>query len=919
MSKRLLRGIIDFGDAKLTIEQIDGNYRRLLRSGFEWHNPDETKIWTYVQEYVQQNLEPPDWASIRDYFERNNEITVVEKLADIKTVEAYTRSNYGTLLRTLREEQAQNKVRKLLRDVEEIITRGRVEGKTQLKGVTHALQYFNQHVYEEVPRDHNIQIEGDIVHDTERVWTEYQDAKSQKDKAYGKFTGIDHIDKTCHGIKKGELWVHAAATGELKCLAGDTTVFDHRTQRRRRLSELYACGDLPVVSAIQNEGASPVLVQTPASHLVQNGRREIFELLLVSGRRIGATSNHKFLTPFGWESLSSLKEGDFVATPKVMRAVGARPYSLSEVKLVGYLIGDGAIGQCINFTQQDGPILCDFVTCLRDLGYIEGEPDYENPWFSLNVPQGGQRVPYVRVAHGLGDRWHRTVSPLRLLLEQLGLYGTDSYNKRIPSEFFGMSEDLVAALLGALWSTNGSCCTDDYVRKDRINKDGTGAKQSSHIITYSSVCRELCEDIQSLLLRLGIKSTVTFVNTKVEDRPYRFWTVRIVTNPSKRLFCEKVRIVGKEAKFSRLLSRLPKIDSTPVPSSLLPDGRRIKINGHWRYARTASRNNPTVTSDVAEKFGVSTGDIYWDCVKSVNSMGVEMTYDLSVPVHRTFVANDIITHNSSFAINWCYNLATRYRTHSLYVSLEMRYEHLRRLLAVMHTSNGKFTAQGRQPLDYRKVRDGDLTREEEAFYKEALHDLENNPEYHKIRVYSPDRKVGVDDIRVYAESVHRSMDVGLLVVDHSGLVKAARAHKDYTVEHNTVIVDAKLLALHFNGGTGLPVLLLHQINRQGKDAADKQEGTEKEGVYRFSNLSYANEAERSADYVTTTYLCDSLRAAGETIFCNLKNRDNDLFSKIKVKVDFANARRLRNLEGQESFNNKELTKEDLRLLNEAGL
>jgi replicative DNA helicase len=490
MSKRLLRGIIDFGDAKLTIEQIDGNYRRLLRSGFEWYNPDETKIWTYVQEYVQQNLEPPDWASIRDYFERNNEITVVEKLADIKTVEAYTRSNYGTLLKTLREEQAQNKVRKLLRDVEEIITKGRVEGKTQLKGVTHALQYFNQHIYEEVPRDHNIQIEGDIVHDTERVWAEYQDAKSQKDKAYGKFTGIDHIDKTCHGIKKGELWVHAAATGELK---------------------------------------------------------------------------------------------------------------------------------------------------------------------------------------------------------------------------------------------------------------------------------------------------------------------------------------------------------------------------------------------------------------------------------------------SSFAINWCYNLATRYRTHSLYVSLEMRYEHLRRLLAVMHTSNGKFVAQGRQPLDYRKVRDGELTKEEEAFYKEALHDLENNPEYHKIRVYSPDRKVGIDDIRVYAESVHRSMDVGLLVVDHSGLVKAARAHKDYTVEHNTVIVDAKLLALHFNGGTGLPVLLLHQINRQGKDAADKQEGTEKEGVYRFSNLSYANEAERSADYVTTSYLCDSLRAAGETIFCNLKNRDNDLFSKVKVKVDFANARRLRNLEGQESFNNKELTKEDLRLLNEAGL
>jgi hypothetical protein len=112
-------------------------------------------------------------------------------------------------------------------------------------------------------------------------------------------------------------------------------------------------------------------------------------------------------------------------------------------------------------------------------------------------------------------------------------------------------------------------------------------------------------------------------------------------------------------------------------------------------------------------------------------------------------------------------------------------------------------------------------------------------------------------------------------------MESDRKHRDYTIELNSVLRGAKKLALYFNHGEGVPVLMLFQINRDGKDAADKAEGK-----YKIRALSYANEAERSADTVTTTYLNDNHRENGTSMCCCLKNRDNPLFKPFLLGVDF---------------------------------
>lgn len=236
---------------------------------------------------------------------------------------------------------------------------------------------------------------------------------------------------------------------------------------------------------------------------------------------------------------------------------------------------------------------------------------------------------------------------------------------------------------------------------------------------------------------------------------------------------------------------------------------------------------------------------------------------------------------SMFSINWAYMLVTRYRTNVFYCSFEMPYEQLRRIILVRHSANPRFEVQGKKPLDYRKVRDGELTPEEEAFYKEVLTDWDENEEYCQFHIWCPDRDVTIDDIRLEAELLHKQIDVGFLVLDHGGLIDPRKRNSNYTVELNSVLRDAKKMALYFNHGEGLAVLTLFQINRDGKDQADKSDGK-----YKLRALSYANETEKSADTVTTTYLNDTHRENGTSMCCCLKNRDNPLFKPFLLGVNF---------------------------------
>lgn len=239
-----------------------------------------------------------------------------------------------------------------------------------------------------------------------------------------------------------------------------------------------------------------------------------------------------------------------------------------------------------------------------------------------------------------------------------------------------------------------------------------------------------------------------------------------------------------------------------------------------------------------------------------------------------------------WALNWSYHAVTRFKTNVFFVSLEMPFVQLRTMICVLHSTHVKWNVQGYAPLDYRSVRDGKLNQAQKAFYKMVLEDFDTCPDYCQFEVWCPDHEVNMNDVKMEAELLNKQLPLGLIVVDHGGIAQPVEKYKDFNQALNTVIRDAKRLALHFNQGQSIPVLLLFQINRMGKDDADKNDGR-----YKLKALSHANEAERSADVVTTTYLNEEMRRFGQARVCNLKNRDNPLFEPMLIGVDF-NCRRL---------------------------
>ena len=58
-------------------------------------------------------------------------------------------------------------------------------------------------------------------------------------------------------------------------------------------------------------------------------------------------------------------------------------------------------------------------------------------------------------------------------------------------------------------------------------------------------------------------------------------------------------------------------------------------------------------------------------------------------------------------------------------------------------------------------------------------------------------------------------------------------------------------------------------------------------------INYANQVEKSADTITTSFLDDNHRKNRTAIFCCLKNRDNPIFNPFLASVWF-NSRRVHN-------------------------
>ena len=426
------------------------------------------------------------------------------------------------------------------------------------------------------------------------------------------------------------------------CLMGETLITLADTGEQVRIDSLVGKTDFDAFSV----NTEMKLVKSKISKVFPSGKKFVFKLVLKSGRELHASGNHKFLKIEGWQRLDKLKIGDRIATPRILKVEGVKVISDNKLILLAHLIGDGCYvkRQPLHYTNSEVKLI-DIVknAALREFNIKPRVVRQEN-WYHLYLAANerlarGRRNPIVR--------W---------LDEDLHIYGQHSRAKILPKQIFELTDSKIKLFMKHLWATDGCI----YVQK--------GNSKSKVAIYYASGSKILAMQVQHLLLRLGILSTITVSKKEgYED----IFDVQIQGKIEQTKFLKDIGCVGakvlkirKALKFLSEIKENPNNDVVPkdvwklIKGTLKEKGistREFHKMLGWSYSGTQKYKNGIgrerlirIYRALKDKYlgNLAKSDIYWDEIKSVEKVGKRPVYDATVPKGENFVANDIVVHNS---------------------------------------------------------------------------------------------------------------------------------------------------------------------------------------------------------------------------------------------------------------------------------
>jgi replicative DNA helicase len=449
--------------------------------------------------------------------------------------------------------------------------------------------------------------------------------------------------ETQQGGDKKPMLSHLRESG---CLAGDSRIYLPDIGEYRPIADLAGGTDFRIL-ALNRETLR--LEPRSVTNAFSTGCQPVFRLSTRLGRTIRATANHRFLTFEGWRRLDELGAEAHVALPRVLSGPDVASMTDDELALVGHLIGDGCTlpRHVVQYTTSD-PALAQLVVTLARRVFgpaIQPRVKQERRWHQVYLSASGRLT-------------HRRRNPVAAWLSRLGAFGYRSHEKRVPAAVFKQPPAGIARFLRHLWATDGSI------------QLGRGSKVRP-VAYYATSSSRLAQEVQSLLLRLGVNARRREVpqrgNGRLQyhvdvtgaDDVIRFLTVVGGLGESRHRTQERIlqelarsrpntnRDVIPRAAWRDLV--VPAMASGPITTREMQGALGQAYCGSTLYTRNLSRER---ASRVAEVVGcdalrrLATSDIYWDRIVSVEPDGVEEVFDLTVDGLHNFIAEDIVVHNS---------------------------------------------------------------------------------------------------------------------------------------------------------------------------------------------------------------------------------------------------------------------------------
>jgi len=392
-----------------------------------------------------------------------------------------------------------------------------------------------------------------------------------------------------------------------------------------------------------------------------NGKKECFELELDGNFKTSVTEEHPFLTYDGWKPVNELKSGDYIVQQEYVPEpshIDDTP-SDNELKLIGYLLGDGCISNTCDFTNINPSIVNEMRNIVKDFDCVLKKKSKNNN------KRGNYRISTSSTKIIGKAKEHK----IRILLRELDIFNTTSHTKFIPDKYLKCSNEKLAILINRLFACDG------WYSKDRIG--------------YCTVSEKMMKQVQLILLRFGIRATYTKKYVKYNGGRNLAYVMNISTNKVVNFFTSigiftKLYVdnmlthndKGDRAKLIPLNTKLfNELKSQQNVTSKVLDGNSCRIRNTYKSIDITKLKRYLNVNNIDESnYRHLWQNIIWTKIKSITSIGKHSTVAVSVPETSTHIIDGILSHNTSSVEHMLFMIAlTNPKKWSAYVVRNMRH------------------------------------------------------------------------------------------------------------------------------------------------------------------------------------------------------------------------------------------------------
>lgn len=383
--------------------------------------------------------------------------------------------------------------------------------------------------------------------------------------------------------------------------------------------------------------------------LTHNNRKPVLSLRLKSGRRVTVTHNHplRVMSERGfivWRQAGTIQPGDVLVSAQfgAEEAVGGAGLSEDEAALLGYLVAEGSLSDStrIHFTTDDAEVGDEFTAIMRGLFGSE-----------VRTYQGHDCLEYVVYGKELRS----------LFAEKYDLDYVTAAGKKVPQRVRTAGHKAQRAFLSALF-------------------EGDGWIDRSSTVGLGTASEQLARDVQLMLYGLGIPASIDAKYNQKYERDY--WSVAINPSVAHRFLTEvgfrSRRRADQCAERFKTSSRDPQFENIPNITGLIRD-LRDDIGGDQAFDRIAGdllRSDMNLSCSrrrlakivewcdqrltrfssggravIGHLRGLAELPYTYEAVEEIDDAGVQPTFDLVVPETHSFIADGVLSHNTTVALH----------------------------------------------------------------------------------------------------------------------------------------------------------------------------------------------------------------------------------------------------------------------------